>query len=295
MSDFTLSEVLQEFHTRMGQLNSGVATGGDAAQILDTFRNGQGRDKGWRGGSAFITQTTDGLAPQGEMSRVNASIASTWALTLSPVLSAAVEAGDIYAFTGPEYPLYDSIAFVNSGLRKLGMMEYVDKTTLVTVTSESELVGSSEWKRPWGPTRVDIAANDDDLDNQWHEDVTFEWEPAVADEGGRIIFPDYPQYDGAAVRVWYKGEHPRVGNFNSVIDGRLDPEVVLQAVISAGLDWNNTRIRGGDKFLIKRQNKAETDLGLAKAEEPTVKQGIGAKLLCISGFRRRYPGDRNPT
>ena len=32
-----------------------------------------------------------------------------------------------------------------------------------------------------------------------------------------------------------------------------------------------------------------------KAEEPTAKKGMGAKLLVLGGFRRRYPGDRNPT
>ena len=293
---FDLTDVLREFYLRTGQLRVGYATGGSTTTILDTFRNREGRDKAWKNGAAFVITSSDGLAPQAEFSRIETSIASVWQLTLSNTLTAAVGAGDYYGFTGPEYPLYEMIQLVNSALRKLGPLDLVDKTTLDSVSNQSEYDASADWKNPYGPFRVDVAQNDDTDDQQWLNEVDHDWEPALAGSGGKILFPNYPSHSGKDIRVWYRGSHPTVSTFDDVIDGRFDPEVVIQATLSAALDWNNTRIRGGDKFLLKRSGKAEADLMAAKREQPPVQKAASSKLLTLRPrSHTRYPGDRNPT
>ena len=291
-----LSELLQQFFIRMGQSHSGYATGGTLSTLLDSYRNGEGRDKAWNNGSVFIVETTDNGAPEGEFSRISSSIASTWTLTLSPALTAAPGAGDLYMFTGPEYPLYDMIDIANSALRKLGKMDQVDTTTLDSISNQSRYAASASWKYPFGPYRVDVALNTDADDPQWVNEVDFEYEPGAPGVGGYIHFPTYPNHSSRDIRVWYRGTHPRVSAYDDAINEFLDDEVAIQAVLSAGLDWNNTRIRGGDKFLIQRGNKADTELSMAKQEEPTTHPQPKTKLLTIRHRSRRlWPGDRNPT
>lgn len=290
-----LSELLQQFYIRMGQSHSGYATGGTTATLLDSFRNGEGRDRAWKNGSLFIVETTDNAAPEGEFSRITASLAGTWTLTVSPTLTVAPEAGDLYLFSGPEYPLYDMIDIVNSALFKLTKQDKTDTTTLDSVSNQSRYSASASWKYPWGPYRVDVALNTDTDDPQYINQVDFEYEPAEAGSGGYIYFPTYPSHSSRDIRVWYREAHPRVSAYNDSIDGRLDDEVVIQAVLSAALDWNNTRIRGGDRFLLQRSTKAEEDLRDAKAEEPPQRAQPKSKLLRIRHRSRRlWPGDRQP-
>jgi hypothetical protein len=97
------------------------------------------------------------------------------------------------------------------------------------------------------------------------------------------------------IRVWYRGPHPRVSEYNDPIDGRIHPEVLTQNLISVALDWNNTRIRGGDKYLIQRQNKAEQDKLNVEADEPVVVKPVRPRLLTLGKATKHYPGDRNPT
>lgn len=291
----TVSDALLEFYKRMGQLQTGRVTSGDADNIYDTAKNGAGRDNSWKNGSVFIIETTDNAAPEGEFSRISGSKAATFQLELSDSLTTVVGAGDFYAFVGTEYPLYDMIEHLNSALIKCGYLDLVDITTLTAESSVSEYDSSVDWKLPYGPTQIDVAGIDDDDDHGWVEQVDFEYQPATAGSGGKIIIPNYPTYSGQAIRVWYRGPHPRVSAFDDPIDGRIHPEVLTQNLISVALDWNNTRIRGGDKYMIQRQNKAEQDLVNVDAEEPVVVQPRRSALFTIGKATRHYPGDRNPT
>jgi hypothetical protein len=292
---YQVTDALLEFYKRMGQLQTGRATGGSETEILDTAKNGTGRDNSWKNGAAIIIETTDNQAPEGEFGRISASAAATFGLTFATALTAAVGAGDAYGFVGSEYPLFDMIEHLNSALLKCGYIDLVDITTLTSVSSQSEYAASADWKLPYGPTRVDCAGRDDSDDYGWVEQVDFDWEPAAAGAGGKIIIPSFPVYTGMPLRVWYRGPHARVSAYSDVIDGRIDPEVLTQNLISVALDWNNTRIRGGDKYLIKRQNKAEQDLINVEADSPKVVAPVRSKLLVLGKAGRHYPGDRNPT
>ena len=292
---FTLSNLIQEFYLRMGQSRNGIATGGDTTYVLDSARDGEGRDKAWLNGTLICTQSSDGLAPDGQFSRISQSVANPWRLTVSPALTAAFGAGDSYAYVGPEYPLYDLIRLANSALLKLGKLDKVDVTTLDSVSNVSRYAASAAWKFPNGPYRVDVASNSDPDDPQWIDEVDTDWEPDEAGEGGYILFRNYPSQAARDIRVWYRESHPVVSSFDDAIDGRLDSELAIQALLSAGLDWNNTRIRGGDKFLLKRSSKAETDLANVKMEQPVEREQGKSKLLTLNWRSRRlWPGDRNP-
>jgi len=266
---YTLSDLLVDALIELGQLNAGEATGGSNAIIYDSTKNGTGRDNSWRGGTVFIWETTDGLAPQGEFARISSSTAATFSLSF-PALSAAVDAGDKYGFAGVEYTKAQLVMMANKALKKWGDLDQVD-TTLSTSSSVAGYDASAEWDRPYGPSRVDVARTATAYDEGWIEVFDWYFEPGVAGSTGKIYFKTYP-YSGQAIRVWYHAPHPRVTTFDDVIDGRIQPEAIVQALVTEALDYNNTKIRGGDKFLIQRQNKAEEDYFTAKMNAPRTRK-----------------------
>jgi len=292
---YYVTNALQEFYKRMGQLMVGKATSGSTTTIYDTAKDGAGRDNSWKNGSLFVIETTDNLAPEGEMGRISASASATFSLTVDTALTAVIGAGDTYGFTGSEYPLWDLVEHLNSALLKYGYIDLTDITTLTSESSKSVYAASADWKLPYGPTRVDCAGRDDSEDYGWVEQVDFEYEPAGPGTGGKIIIPNFPTYSGMPIRVWYRGPHGRVSAYNDPIDGSIEPEVLTQMLITTALDWNNTRIRGGDKYLIQRQNKAEQDKINAEADSPKVVMPIRPKLFTLGKAIHREPGDRNPT
>lgn len=290
---FTLSELLQEGYKRLGQFEISKATGGTATSILDSLRNGEDGDNAWDAGAAFVISTTDGLAPAGEFSRISTSVGGTWALTLADTLTAAVGAGDTYGFASPEYSLFMMVELANTALMKLGDLDLVDTATLDGTTNTTEYAASVDWKYPYGPTQVDIAQGTDTDNYRWVMSNNWYYEPATAGSGGKIIFREYP-YSGRDIRVWYRGPHPRVESFDDVIDQRFNKELVAQSLVQTALEWNNSRSRGADDFLIGRQNQAAQDFAEAKFTSPPVKQGRRSKLLILGSSRNTYPGDRNP-
>lgn len=289
---YILSDLLVDVFLELGQLNAGQADGGSTTTVADSTRNGQGRDNSWKGGTLICTKSTDGLAPQGEFARITSSTAATWGLTF-PALSATLESGDRYGFAGIEYPLYQMILLANKALKKWGDLEQVDKITLDTISSQTEYAASAAWSRPYGPSRVDVARDTKVDDLGFQRIYDYDFEPGVAGSDGLIIFKTYP-YSGRDIRVWYHAPHPTVSDYDDVIDGRINPEAIIQALVTEALDYNNTKIRGGDKYLLQRQNKAEQDYFQAKSDSPKTIRAKAPKLLIIADNRGRYPGDRTP-
>lgn len=290
---YTLSNLIRDALLELGQLHAGEATDGSQTTVSDTTRNGEGRDNSWKGGTLIVTRTSDGLAPEGEFARITSSTAATWSLTF-PTLTAAIASGDYYAFAGVEYPLQQMILLANKALKKWGDIELVDTTTLDTVASQTEYSASADWKRPYGPTRVDVARDSESNDQGWVTVYDWDYIPDTAGSGGKIVFITYP-YSGKDIRVWYQGPHPEITTYDDVIDQRINPEAIIQALVTEALDYNNTKIRGGDKYLLQRQSKAEQDFEAARMNSPRTTKAKKSKLLILGDRgRNKYPGDRRP-
>lgn len=265
MMSFALSELLQEVYTELGQMQVSTATGGGNDYVTDSkMANTGGKDDVWKNGAVFIVEDAGGAgaAPQGEYSLITAYDDATGKFTVESNFSAQPAAGDIYGIVSEYYPLYTMIELANAGLRSLGDIALVDTTTLDTASGQTEYAASLAWKRR-PPVRIDYQGETGgEDDNRWVRVYDWEFVPAAPGSTGLIIFrSELPL--GRDLRIWHMDAHPRLNAFDDDIAEVLAPELVVAACVERALRWQNSRLGGGDPFLLQRWNDAKTELGRA--------------------------------
>jgi hypothetical protein len=93
----TLEALRTELAQRVARYVTGTATGGSTTTIIDTGGLAHfTEDDALKGARAYIADTTDEAAPEGEDRHITGYTAATKTITVSEVFSAAVGAGDIY-------------------------------------------------------------------------------------------------------------------------------------------------------------------------------------------------------
>lgn len=263
---FTLSDLLQAAYTELGQLQAANATGGAVESLIDNRLAGIGHDDDWKDGALFII-AADGAAPEGEYARISAYDASEGEFSLAETLTAAVTSGDLYGLVSGYYPLHTMVELANAGLRALGDIPLVDTTTLDTAVGKTEYATALTWQRR-PPVMIDYQSRTGEGSaNQWVRVHDWEYVPASAGESGLIIF----QRELPAVRdlrVWYVDAHPRLSAYDDVVAEVIAPELAVAAVVERALRWQNSRLGGGDNFLLQRWNDAKVELDRVKSEQP---------------------------
>lgn len=275
---FTLSNLLQAIYTELGQLQVSTATGGTTTTLVDSVMiSSGGQDDVWKNAALLILQDIVGSTPQGEFQRVSAYDDSTGTFTLDTAFSAAPAAGDTYGLASEYYPLRTMIEIVNAGLRALGDIPLVDSTTLTTAAGQTEYPASLPWKRR-PPTRIDIQSQTGDSDdNHWQRVFDWEFVPASPGTTGLIVFAKEPTA-GRFLRIWYQDSHPRVAVYNDSLSEVIAPDLAVAAGVERALRWQNSRLGGGDPFLLQRWNDAKEELRVAKVEYPIWLPGQIARL-----------------
>lgn len=295
-TNFTVTHALQEAYKKLGQLNISTATGGSSSTIVDTKQSGQHEDGDWGGaqdggdGWAVIIHSTDSAAPEGEFSGISNYVDNTGTFSLRSTLTTSVGAGDRYGFASDFYPHETMVEMLNSALQSLGDVPQTDTTTLDTAANKSEYAASLVWKRN-PPYRIDFQTKLNDADdNLWQEISHGEWEyvPAVGGTTGLLILPHLPA--SRDIRVWYQGKHAYVSDFDDDIYEGFDPELVCLMTAEKALEWQNSRLQGGDPFLLQRLNDirvqvAERDVGYTVWRPPTK-----AKIFA---FGSKYDNDED--
>ena len=275
---YILSTLLVDLYAELGQLTVSTATSaGSTTTIVDSKQANKHGDESSVSWAAFIIETTDGLAPQGEMALVTDYTDSSGTFT-SPASSwtVAPSTGDVFAWTNDFYPYYDMRRAVNRGIKSLGEVPLVDVTTLDTAASQTEYTYAAAWKRS-PPMRVDIQGKTTDADdNLWRTITNWEYIPAKAGSTGLLVLPQLPS--GRGIRVWYMGVHDALEDYgDEVYEGFPDP-LVLAACVEKALVWQNSRMMGGDDFLLQRLNDARVDLQIARASyhpwKPKARPGL---------------------
>lgn len=263
---FTLSDLLQAVYTELGQLQAAAATGGTVDSLSDSRLAGSGRDDDWKDGALFVI-AADGAAPEGEFVRVLAFDASEGSFTLEQALTAAPAAGDLYGLASAYYPLHTMVELANAGLRALGDIPLVDTTTLDTAAGQTEYATALAWQRR-PPVMIDYQGRSvEQQASQWVRVHDWEYVPAAARQPGRIVF----QRELPAVRdlrVWYVDAHPRLSAYDDVVAEVIAPELAVAAGVERALRWQNSRLGGGDNFLLQRWNDARVELERLKSEHP---------------------------
>ena len=291
---YTLSTLLVDLYAELGQLTVSTATSaGTTATIVDSKMADKLGDEDSVSWAAFIIEDAAGKAPEGEMALVTSYTDSTGTFT-SPASSYTVapSTGDVYGFTNDFYPYYDMIRTVNRALKSLGEIPLTDTTTLDTAASQTEYTYSLDWKRS-PPLRVDSQTKTTDAnDNQWMQIMDWEYIPATAGSTGLLVLPQLPSSRG--LRIWYRGVHPALNTYEDAVYEGLPDQLVLAACVEKALIWQNSRMQGGDDFLLQRLNDARTDLAIAratyKAWSPKARPGLLTLSPCVEGDRFTYPG-----
>src|SRR5215210_2714393 len=92
-----LTHVLQQLLRRLGGVMT-LATDGSESIVVDTKlvdQLGEGNvDDFLNGGTLIVVETSDHLAPEGQFARIDDYDSVSTTITLSPVLTAPVQAGD---------------------------------------------------------------------------------------------------------------------------------------------------------------------------------------------------------
>jgi hypothetical protein len=289
---FTLSDLLVRALDKLGQSTYSTATGGTTSTLVDSKQVGVHGDDAWNNGTIIVVRDAGGAsaAPEGEFSIITDYVDSSG--TFSGTFTAAPATGDRYLFASEFYPMNTMIDLANAALQSLGDLPLVDTSTLTTASNQTEYAYALAWKRN-PPIRVDVASVDDANDNRWVRYYDWEYQPDAAGSTGLLVFRLPPPFSWA-VRIWYVGPHGYVSAHDDTINELIQPELATLALTEKALEWQNSRIQGGDPFLLQRWNAANSQLNAQKQTFKVWKPSRASKLFQLDrGSISYWPGDQN--
>ena len=277
---YTLSNMMTDMYMSLGQLNVSTVTSGSTVALADTKQATLHGDDSWKNGAVIVIRdgTTAGAAPEGEFSLCTAYTDSTG--SFATVWTAAPAATDTYAFVNDFYPLYPMIEVCNMALQELGDIILVD-TSLTTAANQTEyaLPVTCKGSRPLSVAIQGVTT--DANDNRYTTVFGWDYIPAAPGSTGNLVF-DVQPITGKSIKIVYSGRHPKLSIYSSVISETIHPSLAAAAATEMALRWQNSRLQGGDDFLLQRWNDAKQSLVTAKALFPVWKPKRQAKLLVIN-------------
>ena len=292
---YLLSNLLQDTYMGLGQLNVSTATGGSTSTVVDSKQAGLHGDNTWKNGAAFVVRDAGGAAaaPEGEFGLVTAYTDSSG--TFAATFTVAPATGDTYAFVNDFYPLYTVIELCNMGLAELGDIALTD-TSLTTATSAREYTLAVAMKRG-RPLQIALQGQTGDADDNARQ-ILYDWDvyPAAAGTGATIVFQN-ELVSGRTLYVTYEGIHPKLSAYSSIVSETIHPRLASASCVEMCLRWQNSRLQGGDDFLLQRWNDAKMQLEMAKSAHPIWKPRRKPKLMIVGDTNTRlsrYSGDVLP-
>lgn len=264
-SSLQLTHVLQEIYRRLGAVVSTLTDGSDVlavdAKLTDVLGEGN-VDDFVNNGTLIVVKTTDGAAPIGEFTVITDYDSSANAFTLSPALTAPLEAGDKVLYIGADFPLNDVIEVVNDALKYIGEIPVYDDTlTTADNTTEYDLPANVAGKEILDVQYATNSGLPDD--NQFYPVEGFN--PA----NGRLVLPYLT--GGYGLRIIYRGIHSRVEDFDDAISPFFNPELVHAAAFAHVVQWKNDQnaVQGAaDNSLIGLEQKAWSQYDRARIMHP---------------------------
>ena len=280
---FTLSNLLQETYKRLGQWNESIVTGtsNSTTVIEDSVLANEGADDDWKGGAIFIVFDSSGVGTLGEFSRITAYTDSSGKFEFD-TFSTKAHASDRYGYVSELYPLQSMISLVNTTLQSLGNIPNIS-TSVTSSANQTEYDIAPVLKRN-PPYRIDLQTNiTNSSANAWEEIPRGHWEfiPSSAGSSAQIHFDNYLP-TGRKLRIWYDDTHPYVHVSSNVIHEGWDRELVTLVMVDKALEWQNSRLQGGDQFLLQRWNAAKRQLAEARVRWPTWRPKRKPSILVIS-------------
>jgi len=216
----TLFDYMVDTLRLLGGLRTGLVTGGDDTNIIDTVNRDEDDDY-WNGGMIYIITTTDGLAPQAEHRLISDFDNATNTVIVASVLSAVVTANDRYAVSEAHYPHDVLIDCINLAIKQF-RYQRID-TTLVVVADQTEYDIPSGIQQ--GRIKeVYIQTNVDSNDNRWRK--IGEWWSTDDGTDQKLIIPK-GLTTGRTIRIDYDYIHIDLDSGSDAIPDFLEPKYVI--------------------------------------------------------------------
>ena len=300
---FTLSDLLQETYKRLGQWNESkvTSTGASATILQDSVLANEGADDDWKSGAIFMVYDAGGAnaAPEGEFSRISAYTDSSGKFTFD-ALSTTVVAPDRFGYVSELYPLQTMIGLANASMRSLGTIPLISTALQSTVTTLEYGLPPALKRNP--PSRVDIRRSinvSTTIDYQWDtiERGSWEYVPATAGSSASLQFKYYLP-TGRKLRVWYEGPHPYIQASTDVIYEGIEPDLATLVLVERALEWQNSRLQGGDQFLLQRWNDSKVQAQQARVTYRIWKPKRKSKFMITDkreGDHLPYPPPYGPS
>lgn len=265
----------------------GIATSGDASTITDTALinlHSENRFKNW---TAFITLTTDGLAPIHQYSMISTFVASTGVIGLATALSAAVGGGDLYSIMRPTpWNLSMIRKLGNDALRQFEVPRVDTTLSIATDTRSYTLPIATKGKRPF---HIDLQDDDGGL----HPVTDYDVQPAAGGSSDSLVFrSQYP--DGWTINYWYLGQHPDLTLYSDYVNERVHDDLAVAALVEAALRWRVRKTGARKESINEMHDFAKDELIRQKAmhpiEMPTQKQNFLqlARMQPLKSMRRPW-------
>jgi hypothetical protein len=201
-----LFDVLVQVAREVESLVERPATGGSDSTILDSQLNTVGLvDDSLNGGTAFVIYDAAGLgaAPEKQSRFITDYVGISGTITVSPVFSVAVAAGDVYGVSTNRYPRSSMVTHINAALRAMGIVPVVDTSSLTTVAGQTEYslpVASKRALRQVWLARATAAPYD------WERQLRVRREFSAPNVAGTLIFPEQPRV-GYKIKLIYMAPH----------------------------------------------------------------------------------------
>jgi hypothetical protein len=284
----TLFDLTYRVARELGYLEEGIVTSGSVSSLSDTHDRTEDADY-WNGGTAWILydQAGAGAAPEGEYAIINDFATPT--ISFRNNMSAAPAYGDRYAVATNHVPLHTIISKINQALMDMGVVPYVDHTTITTENNKTEytlpIAAGLDLREVWLQTY-----NSDTDDNDWM--LLSGWIVSInaTGTGPTLILPT--QYDaGYKLKLVYMVEHPSLWNATDMLSDAIPLERVVYPAVRDCFTWLLQRTRR-DEF--NRDIEIWTNKATeAKNTRPIFSPKRGAKQSVLwSQDSKSYPGDR---
>lgn len=222
-----LEQVYRQIHS---DIVDGVATGGSTTTIADLGLSSkpftENRFKDW---VAFVSRSTDGLAPQSQYGLITAYVKSTGTVTI-PTVTAEVGSGDEYSFCKPDIPLYTLIKLCNDALNSLLYAAVDTSLTTADQTVRYTLPIATKGIQPYHIFLRDPS------NYKTYEAPNWDIEPAAPGSTETLVFKWQPETSKTIV-IDYKSLHPQLTTYSSSVSEKIHPRLAVAACVERALHW----------------------------------------------------------
>lgn len=234
----TFKDILKDVAFELGELYSGIATGGSATTLVDSGLGG--RDDDWKDGTLFIDYDAGAAsaAPEGEFAEVTDYARTTGTITVAAsALTAAPASGDEYSVAGPRWSLDTLKLCVNRGLNFIGEIPAID-TSLTTAagTLEYTIPASARGQKKINDVYIGESTTSTDRGMKRR----FGWF-TLPDH--KLIFTEQPT-SGLPINILYTARHSRMRVYSDTLSPFVNPELAVMAGVYMCYRWAKRRIKG---------------------------------------------------